>query len=76
MDQRAFVPEEVISAVEFPVPGETFVGEVGLAIRTGDTLSVPCPVEDIQEEAVQDGPIAPGTDDHLLVNSRLAGLER
>lgn len=41
-------PEKVIFAVEFPFPGEAFLGQVALALAALDAFDVPCPVQDVQ----------------------------
>ena len=58
------LPEKVHFAIELPVPGEALLGQVAAALAALDALGVPGSVQHVEEEPVQDGPLAPGTVDH------------
>lgn len=58
------LPEKVHFAIELSVPGEALLGEVAAAFAALDALGVPGSVQHVEEEPVQDGPLAPGTVDH------------
>lgn len=57
--------EEVIPTEELPIPGETLFGEVASAFAALDALCVPGPVQHVEQEPVQDGPVAARTLHHL-----------
>ena len=59
-----YSPKEVCPAVQFAIPEETFLREVTCAVWALHTGSVPGPVKDVQEEPVQDGPLAASALDH------------
>ena len=59
-----YPPEEIRPAVELPVPEEAFLREVACAVRALHAGSVPGAVKDVQEEPVQDGPLAASALDH------------
>lgn len=64
MERGGFSPEKVIFAIEFAFPGEAFLGEVALALAALDAFDVPCPVQDVQQEPVQNRPLAARTMHH------------
>ena len=57
----SFSPEEVLPAVDLAFPEEALLRQVGLAVAALHALGVPLPVEEVEQEAVQDGPLAAGT---------------
>lgn len=58
------LPEKVHFAIELSVPGEALLGEVTVAFATLDAFGVPGSVQHVEEEPVQDGPLAAGAEDH------------
>ena len=54
-------PEEVLPAVNLALAEEALLRQVGLAVAALHALGVPLPVQKVQQEAVQDGPLASGT---------------
>lgn len=48
-------PEEIVPTEEFTLAGETLVGEWCVTVETSDTVRMPRPLQDIQQELVQDG---------------------
>ena len=56
-----FSPEEVFLAVDFVALREAFVVEVRLTVGALETLRVPAPLQNLQDEPVQDGFVAAGT---------------
>lgn len=58
------LPKEICPAVEFAFPREALLGEIALTIGALHALGVPGPVQDIQQEAVQNGPLAAGALHH------------
>lgn len=58
------LPEEVIFAVELALAREALLREVGLALAALNAFDVPRAVQDVQQKAVEDGPLAAGTVHH------------
>lgn len=56
----------MVPAEEFALTGEALVSERCITVGTRDTTSVPRSLKDVQQEAVIDGQLAAGTDDHHL----------
>ena len=67
-------PVEVLLAVNFPVPGETFLVEDVAAVHTADTGRVPGLLQDRQDVFVQDGFVTVGADHQHLARLMLARL--
>lgn len=70
--QLQILPEKVNFAIELSIPGETFFGQVAVTLAALDTLGVPCAVENVQEEPIENGPLAPRAVHH---HSALEGTE-
>lgn len=70
--QLQILPEKVNFAIELSVPGETFFGQIAVTLAALDTLGVPCAVENVQEEPIENGPLAPRAVHH---HSALKGTE-
>ena len=62
-------PEEILSAVEFSVPGEASFAKTGFAVGALYAADMPGSVKDVEQEPVDDGPLAPSTDHHHLSTS-------
>lgn len=69
-----FLPEKVHFAIELAVPGEAPLGEVAVALAALHALGVPGSVQHVEQEPVQDGPLAAGTVGHHV--SGLQDAER
>ena len=52
-------PEEVRLAVESPVSRKTLLGQIAFALAARHALDVPGPVQNFEQEPVQDGLVAP-----------------
>ena len=59
--KRLVLPEEVILAVHLILFGKAFLVQGRGAVRALEALGVPGSVEDLEDEAVEDGLGAPGT---------------
>lgn len=66
------LPEEVISTEELALATEALVRQVAPAVVAAHTLSVPCALQDVEQELVQDGlRTARALDDHAGGSGRV-----
>lgn len=56
--RKRFLPEEVVPAEELPLAREALVRQVGVTVEAAYALRVPRPLQDVQQELVQDGLVA------------------
>lgn len=70
---RSVLPEKVHFAIELPVPGKALLRQVAVAVAALHALGVPGSVQHVEQEPVQDGPLAAGAQDHHV--SGLQGAE-
>lgn len=70
---RSVLPEKVHFAIELPVPGKALLRQVAAAVAALHALGVPGSVQHVEQEPVQDGPLAAGAQDHHV--SGLQGAE-
>lgn len=54
------LPEEVVPAEQLVVPGVAFVRQRRPAIGAPDARGMPCPLQDVEQELVQDRLLAAG----------------
>lgn len=69
-------PEEVFLAVEFSLSREAFVRERGCTVWTLYTRGVPGSIQDVEQEPVEDRPLATGANNHLLSDRQRDSYER
>lgn len=62
MTLKRFLPEEILSAVELSISGEAFRFHGNVADDTTNAFDVPRLIENRQQELIQDGRLASGTD--------------
>lgn len=49
-----YLPEKVGPAEQFSFPREALIGERSMAVETPYALGMPCPLQDVQQELIQD----------------------
>ena len=54
------LPKEVVFAVQFSLSGKAFLSQVAFTLAALNALDVPRSVQNIEEEPVQDRPLAAG----------------
>lgn len=53
-----YLPKKICAAEELSLPTETLIGERGVTVEAPDTVRVPRPLQDVQQELVQDRLVA------------------
>lgn len=62
--QSECLPEKVYFTIKLPITREALLRQVTVALAALDALGVPGSVQHVEQEPVQDGPVAPRAVDH------------